>query len=72
MISEDLMVGRIMLEVRCLNEKSGKNHYKMYVRPLENKIQIKDRHVVDIYKLKNGSEAKFINISESFEALVFD
>lgn len=64
--------GNRSLEVRCLNEHLGKNHYKIYVRPIEDRIRIKDKRIENVYKLMDGSEAKLINISELFEALVFE
>jgi hypothetical protein len=59
-------------ELIFINDKSPKNQYEIEVRPLEHKIPIKDKRFVELFTLKNGNEAKFINISESFEALVFE
>ncbi len=54
-----------------INDKSPKNQYEIAVRPLKHQIPIEDK-VVEVFNLNNGSKAKFINISESFEALVFE
>ncbi|WP_088104117.1 hypothetical protein [Halalkalibacter urbisdiaboli] len=59
-------------EMKYLSDESPENNYKIYVRPIKHKIPIKDKRVVKLYNLKNGKQAKFINISESFEALVFE
>ncbi len=59
-------------ELIFINDKSPENQYEIAVRPLKHKIPIKDKRVVKLFTLKNGNEAKFINISESFEALVFE
>ncbi len=55
-----------------INDKSPENHYFIFVRPIEHKIPIKDNRIVEQFKLKNGDKAKFISVSESFEALVFE
>ncbi|WP_332631679.1 hypothetical protein [Halalkalibacter flavus] len=60
------------LELEFINDKSPENHYFIFVRSIEHKIPIKDKRIVKLYKLKNGNEAKFINVSESFESLVFE
>ena len=60
------------LELEFINDKSPENNYFIFVRPIEHKIPIKDKRIVKIFKLKNGNEAKFINVSDSFEALVFE
>ncbi|MDQ0159714.1 hypothetical protein [Alkalibacillus salilacus] len=60
------------LELEFLNDKSPENHYFIFVRPVEHKIPIKDKRIVKVFKLKYGNEAKFINVSESFVALVFE
>lgn len=61
----------VSLEVRCLNDKLGKNHYKMYVRPMEDKLPIVNNDATKLYKLRDGSEAKFINNSLTHEAIFF-
>ncbi|WP_096438963.1 hypothetical protein [Alteribacter populi] len=60
------------LELEFINDKSPENHYFIFVRPIEHKIPIKDNRIVEQFKLKNGDKAKFISVSESFEALVFE
>ncbi|MDT8861157.1 hypothetical protein N0O92_13020 [Alkalihalobacillus sp. MEB130] len=60
------------LELEFINEKSPENHYVVFVRPIEHKIPIKNKRVMKRFTLKNGSEAKFINVSDSIEALVFE
>lgn len=60
------------LELEFISDKSPENHYFIFVRPIEHKIQIRDKRIVKKFKLKNGNEAKFINVSESIEALVFE
>ncbi len=61
----------VKLEIRCLNDKLGKNHYKMYVRPLEDKLELRNNVPKKIYELTDGSEAKLINL-EIHEALLFE
>lgn len=60
------------LELEFISDISSENHYFIFVRPIEHRIQIKDKRIVKIFKLKNGNKAKFINVSESIEALVFE
>ncbi|WP_017185005.1 hypothetical protein [Alkalibacillus haloalkaliphilus] len=59
-------------ELIYINSQSPENQYEIAVRPLEHKIPIEDKRVVEVFTLKNGNEAKLINISDSFEALVFE
>lgn len=58
-------------EVEFLNDKLGKNHYKIDVRHINHKIKIPPKYVLNSYKLKNGNEAKYIGL-DSFKALVFE
>ncbi|MDE5416069.1 hypothetical protein [Alkalihalobacterium chitinilyticum] len=60
------------LELAFISENLPHNHYFIFVRPTEQKIPIKDKRIANVYKLKNGNEAKYINVSESIEALVFE
>jgi hypothetical protein len=56
------------LEIQFLNENSPERHYKIDVRPVKYKIPMKAGKV---YKLKNGNEAIFTNVS-SFNLFVFE
>ncbi|KZR59356.1 hypothetical protein [Pseudobacillus badius] len=58
-------------EVIFINDTSPQNHYKIEVRAIKNKISIRDKYVTAIYRLKNESEAVYINIS-GFNVLVFE
>ncbi len=57
-------------ELVMMNEKIPINHYKIIVRPIENRIPIKSRYVLDTYELKNGHVAIYMAIS-GINALVF-
>lgn len=48
------------LEVTMLSEEFPQNHYKIDVRPIEQKIKF-DTYMSKIYKLKNGGDALFID-----------
>ncbi|WLD94639.1 hypothetical protein [Alkalihalobacillus sp. AL-G] len=58
-------------EVEFISDQSPKNHYKINVRPIKHKIPIRDDNVLRLYKLKNGNEAVYTNIS-GFNVLVFE
>ncbi|GAE27794.1 hypothetical protein JCM9140_3953 [Halalkalibacter wakoensis JCM 9140] len=60
------------LELEFISDIEPQNHYTLFVRPIEHKIPIKDKRIVKRYKLKNGQEAKFIHVSVSIQALVFE
>jgi len=47
-------LGSPQLEITYLNEDSGHTHYKIYVTPLEHKLEFRKEHVA---RLKDGSEA---------------
>ncbi|MDX8366553.1 hypothetical protein [Cytobacillus sp. IB215665] len=59
------------LDVEFVSDKSPENHYKIGVRPIEHKIHISDKYVLDRYKLKNDIQATHMNIS-GFNVIVFD
>lgn len=58
-------------EVEFISDKSPENHYNINVRPIKYKIPIRDKYVLKVFKLKNGSDATFMNISD-FSVLVFE
>ncbi|WP_459502417.1 hypothetical protein [Bacillus sp. C1] len=59
------------VEVECISDKSPENHYKIDVRPVKYKIPIRDKYILGVYKLKNGLQATYMNIS-GFHVFVFD
>lgn len=58
-------------EVIFINEKSSENHYIINVRPIKNKIPIKEKYVIKTLELKNGILATYMTIS-GFNVLVFE
>ncbi|WP_129692485.1 hypothetical protein [Gottfriedia acidiceleris] len=44
----------------ALNDKVPKNHYKIIIRPIDQKWDIKGRNILGTYKLKNGKTATLI------------
>lgn len=58
-------------EVIFINEKLSENHYQIFVRPIKNKIPIKEKYVIKTFELKNGITATYMTIS-GFNALVFE
>ncbi|MFS0673598.1 hypothetical protein [Ornithinibacillus sp. 179-J 7C1 HS] len=62
------------LELKFISEKEPENHYKIDVRPIENKIKVPDKYVLKKVNLKNGDEAIYVKISEigNAFALVFE
>jgi len=44
----------------ALNDKAPKNHYKIIIRPIEQKWEIKGRNILGTYRLKNGRTATLI------------
>lgn len=59
------------LDIEFINEKSPENHYKIDIRPVKHKIAINDKSVLKVFKLRNGNDAKYIEIS-GFNVLVFE
>ena len=58
-------------EVIFINEKLSENHYIINVRPIKNKIPIKEKYVIKTFELKNGIVATYTTIS-GFNVLVFE
>ncbi|GMK41228.1 hypothetical protein PCCS19_42840 [Paenibacillus sp. CCS19] len=48
------------LRIEYLNEKHGKIHYIMDIRPIERKLSFRKTRAKHVYKLKDGSEALFL------------
>lgn len=59
------------LEIIFIHEKLSKHHFKIDVRPINRKIPVKDQHVTNVYKLKDGNDAKLMKVS-GFHVLVFE
>jgi hypothetical protein len=59
------------LNIEFINEKSPENHYKIDIRPLKNKITIKDRANQKTYTLKNGQKATFF-VEQNVYFFVFE
>ncbi|MGB3261020.1 carbon monoxide dehydrogenase [Paenisporosarcina sp.] len=60
-----------LLEIKFVNEKAEENIYKIDIRPLENKITIKDRSNQKVYTLKNGQKAIYFE-HQLFNFFVFE
>lgn len=58
-------------EVEVISDKSPKNHYKIDVRPIKHKILVRDKYVLKGFKLKNGNQAAYMEVS-GFNVLVFE
>lgn len=58
-------------EVIFINEKLSENHYIINVRPIKNKIPIKEKYVIKTFELKNGIVANYMTILD-FNVLVFE
>lgn len=59
------------LDIEFINEKSPVNHYKVLIRPVIHKIPIRNKDVLKVIELRNGNDAKFIEVS-GFNVLVFE
>ncbi|MGC8229987.1 hypothetical protein ACP2W0_13440 [Pseudobacillus badius] len=59
------------LEIEFINEKSPINHYKINIRPLENKVVSTNRSHQTVYTLKDGQQAIYI-AERHFRFLVFE
>ncbi|MFP3390963.1 hypothetical protein [Brevibacillus sp. SIMBA_040] len=63
-------------EIEYINEKQGKNHYMIQVKPFANKLEglPKKNDIIQIYKLKDGTKAVFGTTpsTRSFYLLVFE
>ena len=60
-----------LLEIKFVNEKAEENNYKIDIRPLKNKIIIKDRGNQKVYTLKNGQKAIYFE-HQLFNFFVFE
>ncbi|MBD1221898.1 hypothetical protein [Virgibacillus halodenitrificans] len=57
-----------------VNDKHPEKHYKIDVKAAEDGMEFNERQVIDTYKLKNGTIASYISLSQhqiGFYALVF-
>ncbi|MEK4092294.1 MULTISPECIES: hypothetical protein [unclassified Viridibacillus] len=58
-------------EVVFINDQASENHYKIDIRPIEAKVPIRKKYILDTLKLKNGNEATLMRVSD-FNVLVFE
>lgn len=59
-------------ELTMISDQLPRNHFKINVRPIQHKIPFK-KYISDVYKLKNGSDAIYINDPKfGFDMLVFE
>jgi hypothetical protein len=58
-------------EVKYINEKTQDNHYKITIRPIQQKLQYKNEEVIKTIKLQDGNEAVYLNHS-GFNVLIFE
>jgi len=59
------------LELIFISEEIPQNHYKLEVRPVENKISSGDRSTARVFKLNDGSKAIYLEL-RYFSVLLFD
>ena len=60
------------LEVKFISDQLPDNHFKIDVRPIQHKITF-EKYKSKIYKLKNGTNAKYIDdLKVGFNLLVFE
>ena len=60
-------------EITFISEQEPQNHFKIDVRPIEHKIQFSDKNVSKVFKLNNGSNAKYMEkLSLGFNHLLFE
>ncbi len=60
-------------EMTFISEQEPQHHFKIDVRPIEYKIQFSDKNVLKVFKLNNGSDAKYMEkLSLGFNHLVFE
>ncbi|WP_053484844.1 hypothetical protein [Lysinibacillus sp. FJAT-14745] len=69
--SDSKYEGNDALEVTFINDQSSENHYKIDIRPLKYKLPLREKYVVNTFKLKNGKVATYMTIS-GFNVLVFE
>lgn len=60
------------LEIKYLNQNSGKNHYQIHVRSLDSKIKFDEKKIDQVLKMNDGNEAIFSTTVSGFNILVFD
>lgn len=58
-------------EVTFINDKLSEHHYKIDVRPIENKLTLKEDYILKVFQLKNGTTATYMKIS-GFNVLAFE
>ncbi|GIN87554.1 hypothetical protein J6TS2_39400 [Heyndrickxia sporothermodurans] len=58
-------------EMEFLNDNLPENHYKIDIRPIKHGIPIRGKNVSKLFKLKNGNDATYMDIS-GFNVLVFE
>lgn len=63
--------GNDAFEVKFINDRLSENHFKIDIRPLKYKLPLREKYVVNTFKLKNGNAATYITIS-GFNVLVFE
>lgn len=66
-----ISTGSPKLEISFLNENYGKTHYKIFVTSLKYKQDFQNEENISRIKLKDGSEAIFLN-KENFSLLIFE
>ncbi|MFC0270496.1 hypothetical protein ACFFIX_03370 [Metabacillus herbersteinensis] len=54
-----------------ISDQSPENHYKIDVRPVNQKIPIREKYVLNVFKLKSGNDATYMKIA-GFNVLVFE
>ncbi|MFP3919065.1 hypothetical protein U5N28_14775 [Lysinibacillus telephonicus] len=60
-------------EITLISEQEPQSHFKIDVRPIKHKIQFSDKNVSEVFKLNNGSNAKYMEkLSQGFNHLLFE
>ncbi len=61
------------LEITFISEQESQHHFKIDIRPIKYKRQFSNKHISGVFKLNNGSDAKYMEkLSLGFNHLVFE
>lgn len=60
------------LSISFVNEKLSENHYKIDIRPIENKLTFEDKGNQQVYTLQNGQKSIYMTDNKIFCFLIFE
>lgn len=60
------------LEIKFLHKDLSQNHYSIRIKPIEYRLEIKEKHISRKNKLKDGNVAIFSNMITGFDLLIFE